>query len=230
VRRGAASCRAVLAAVQWRRRSGRGAGAITAEPSWVERPGRRDRARSDCPGGWSPVARVSGRRPGRSLPCPPRPVHRGDVHPTDRADVRCPGVRCPGVRGIQVSGRTDLWCPQRCRRAIRAALDSGVARWGGPPQPGAASRRAPCPRAAWSPARIGPDGKGGGGVGRACLARRLTVARAAAWPASRLRRRLAAGPTAGVGPGPGCQPGGGGAWDRAGAPRPPQGVLGWSPV
>jgi hypothetical protein len=99
------------------------------------------------PSGWSPVARMSGRRPGRSLPCPARPVRGGDVRPAGRADVqrphvRCPGVRCPGVRCIQVSGRTGLRCPRRRRRAVRAALDPGVARCGGPPRPGAAGRRA----------------------------------------------------------------------------------------
>jgi hypothetical protein len=204
VRRGAASCRAVLAAVQWRRRSGRGAGAITAEPSWVERPGRRDRARSDCP--------AAGRRSrgcpdaGQTGRCPVRLVRSTvgmSVQPVERTSgVQASGAsRCPGHPGVRTD-RPLVSAALPPRDPRRAGLWSGSV--GGPPQPGAASRRAPCPRAAWSPARIGPDGKGGGGVGRACLARRLTVARAAAWPASRLRRRLAAGPTAGAGPGQGA--------------------------
>ena len=98
---GAGSCPVAAA-------SGRGAGAITAEPSWVERPGRRDRARSDCPAGGRrsrgcPDAGQAGR-------CPVRLVRsrRGECPSTGRADVQRPRVRCPGVRCIQVSGRTGV--------------------------------------------------------------------------------------------------------------------------
>ena len=78
--------------------------------------------------------------------------------PTGRADVRC-----PGVRGIQVSGRTGRWCPRRCRRAVRAALDLewlGVAGRPRVGRSGSTCRRGP--RAAWSPTWIGPNGKGRG--------------------------------------------------------------------
>jgi hypothetical protein len=103
----------------------------------------------------SPVARMSGRRPGRSLPCPPRPVRRGDLRPTGRADVRCPGVRCPGVWTDRpaVSAALPPGCPRRA--------GPGVARCGGPPPVGrSGSRCRRGRRAAWSPACIGPDGKG----------------------------------------------------------------------
>jgi hypothetical protein len=122
---------------------GRGAGAVTAEPSWVaEHPRRPDPGKVGPPSGCRrsrgcPDAGQAGR-------CPVRLVQsrRGDVRPTGRADVKRPCVRCPGVRGSQVSGRTGRRCPRRCRRAVRAALDPGVARCGGPPRPGAAGRRA----------------------------------------------------------------------------------------
>jgi hypothetical protein len=216
---------------------GRGAGAATAEPSWVaERPRRRDPGAVGPPSAWSPGAGMSGRRPGRLLPCPPRPGPPWDVRPTGRADiqhprVRCPGVRCPRVRcprvrclGVRcISGvRTDrpavsAALPPRCPR--RAG--SGVARCGGPP---GWAQRVDVPRgrrAAWSPACIGPDQKGRG--------RR--------WPwLARIRvdrsqgRRLAGVPAAGppgrradTGAGQArCRPGGGGARDRAGAHRPLQ--------
>jgi hypothetical protein len=174
---------------------------------------------------------MSGRRPGRSLPCPRPQSRREDVRPTGRADVQRPGVqrpgvqrpgvRCPGVRCIQVSGRTGLRCPRRRRRAVRAALDPGVARVAGRLRIGRSGST--CPRglwAPWSPACTRPDGKGWCRVGRAWLAQGLIGAQG---------RRLAGVPAAappgrradtGAGPGPGCRPGGGGAWDRAGAHRP----------
>jgi hypothetical protein len=164
---------------------------------------------------------MSGRRPGRSLPCPRPQSRREDVRPTGRADVQRPGVRCPGVRCIQVSGQADLRCPRRCRRAVRAALDPGVVRCGGPSPDWA--QRVDVPRglwAPWSPACIRPDGKGWCRVGRGWLAqgligaqgRRLAGVSAAAPPGRRA--------DTGAGPGRGCRPGGGGAWDRAGAHRP----------
>jgi hypothetical protein len=111
-----------------------------------------------------------------------------------RADLQRPGVRCsrcpvhPGVR-------TDT-------PPVSAALPPRVSapRW---TWSGSAWRAAPagrsgstCPRglwAAWSPAGIGPHGKRWRGGCRCLLAGGSTVARAAAWPASRLRRRLGPG-------------------------------------
>jgi hypothetical protein len=226
VRRGAASCRAVLgscpvaAAV-------RDAGQVPSPRSirgWPNAPRRRTWARSGRPGG------VAGRkgcpdagRAGRCLSA--RPVRRGDVRPTGRADVQHPGVRCPGVRGIQVSGRTGSGV-----RGAAAALSAP--RWtpewlsGGPP--GRAQRVDVPPWSVGGGGRLpasGRMGRGWCGVGRGWLARGSTVARAAAWLAFRLRRRLGLGGPTRAGPGPGCRPGGGGAWDAEGAsPVPPQGV------
>jgi hypothetical protein len=226
VRRGAASCRAVLAAVQWRRRSGRGAGAFTAEPSWVERPGRRDRARSDCPAGGRrsrgcPDAGQAGR-------CPVRLVRsrRGECPSTGRADVQRPRVRCPGVRCIQVSGRTGLRCPRCCRRAVRAAPDWSAGR----PRLGAAGRRALV--VGGRRGRLPPSTRTGREGAALAVAGWHEVDRSPGPPLGRRPGCGAAWPPAdrGCWSRPGCQPGGAGAWDRAGAPRPPQGVLGWSPV
>jgi len=117
---------------------GRGAGAVTAEPSWVaERPQSRwPGARSGRPGG------VAGREDVRT---PARPVvplsassgppwgcpsNRSSGHPASTRPVS----RRPGHPGV----RTDtLWCPRRCRRPVRA-LDPGLARCGG--RPGRAQR------------------------------------------------------------------------------------------
>jgi hypothetical protein len=228
---GAASCRAVLrscpvAAV-------RAAAQVPSPQSRPERPSapkRRDPGQVGPPSGWSPVARMSGRRPGRSLPCPRSRSRRGDVCPAGRADiqrpgVRCPGVRCPGVRCIQVSARTGLRCPRRRRRPVRA-LDPGVARCGGPPRPGAAGRRARGPRAAWAPACIGPDRKGwfalavpGSHEVDRSQGRRLVGVPAAAPPWPR-------GPTRALVEGQGA-----GRWGSMGPSRcssAPQGVLGRS--
>jgi hypothetical protein len=164
--RGAASCRAVLGScpVAAAVRAAAQVPSPRSRRGWPSAPSRRDPGRGRAAQGVSPVARMSGRRPGRSLPCPPRPVRRGDVRPTGRADVqhprvRCPRVRCPGVRGIRVSGRT--------RSGVRGAVAALSARW---TRSGSVWRAAPAgrsgstcrrgPRAAWSPACIGPDGKG----------------------------------------------------------------------
>jgi hypothetical protein len=176
------------------------------------------------------VPSPSGRRSDRSLPCPRPRSRRGDVRPTGRADVQRPGVRCPGVRCIQVSGRTGLRCPRRCRRAVRAALDLewlGVAGRPRVGRSGSTCRRGPRP--AWSPAGIGPDGKGWCGVGRAGSQEGDRSPGPAAWPASRLGRGLAAGPTRALVQG-GVPAGWWGSWDGAGAHRPPQCVLGRSPA
>ena len=130
------------AAVQWRRRSERGADAVTvlggrALPSAVTQ------ARSCRPAGGCRWRGMSGRRPCRSLLCcPPRPVRREDVRPAGRADIQCPGVRCPGVRCI---GCPDGQAPVSARcRAVRTALGPRAARCGGRPPLGwaRAGRRA----------------------------------------------------------------------------------------
>jgi hypothetical protein len=161
-----------------------------------------------------------------------RAVLAWEVRPAGRADVQRPvsGVRCPvsGVQasGVQVSGRTGLRCPRQCRRAVRVALDLewlgvGAAGWA------QLGRGAPGSAGGWSPAS-GLTGSDGAAVGRARLPRGRPSPRADAWPASRLRRRLAAGPTR-AGPGPGCRPGGG-ARDAAGAHRSPRRASGRSPA
>ena len=212
---------------------GRGAGATTAEPSWVaERPRRRDPGAVGPPSAWSPGAGMSGRRSGRSLPCPPRPgppwgcpSNRSSGHPASTGPVsRRPVSTGPVSRRPVHSGvRTDrpavsAALPPRCPR--RAG--SGAARCGRPPgwaQPVDVPRGR---RAAWSPARIGPDGKGWCCVGRRWLAggstadlgRRIVGAQAAAPP-----RRLA---DKGAGPAHGCWSVGWGARERVGAHQSPQ--------
>ena len=157
-------------------RHGLPSAADAATPSELWPPSRRS------PSSWT--SRMSGRQPRRSSHCPP-PLSalRTSVQPVGRTSgVQASGGQATGA--IQVSGRTGLRCPRRCRRAVRAALDL---EWlGVVGRPGRAQRvDVPrSPRAAWSPACIGPDGKGRCDVGRAWLARGSTVARAAAWPAS----------------------------------------------
>jgi hypothetical protein len=183
------------AAVQWRRRSGprRGCRHRGAVLGGRAPPGAVTRARSGRPGGgrrWRgcPDAGQAGRCRVRLV----RSAAGMSVGPTGRADVQR-----PGVRGIQVSGRTGLWCARRCRRAIRAALDL---EWlGAAGRPGWAQRVDVPP---WStdgvvacPHRAGRQGMDAAVAG-AWLARGSSVARAAAWPASRLPRRLGpSGPT-----------------------------------
>jgi hypothetical protein len=226
VRRGASSCRAVRGSWQWRRRSGpqhrcrhRGAGlGGRAPPGAVTRgevgpPSRGSRARG-CPD-----AGQAGRCPVRA------PVPPWDVRPAGRADVQRPvsGVQASGV---QVSGRTGLRCPRHGRRAVRVALDLEWLGVGGR-RLSAVGRGAPVSAGGWSPAS-GLTGSDGAAVGRARLPRGRPSPRADAWPASRLRRRLAAGATR-AGPGPGCRPGGG-AQDAAGVHRSPGRASGRSPA
>jgi hypothetical protein len=166
---------------------GRGAGAVTAEQSWVaERPRRRNPGEVGPPSGCRrsrgcPDAGQAGR-------CPVRLVRSAvgmSVQPVERTS----SIHASGVQCIQVTGRT--------RSGVRGAAAALSARW---TRSGSVWRAAPAgrsgstcrpgPRAAWSPACIGPDGKG---MVRhwPCLARmRSTVARAAAGPASRQQRRL----------------------------------------
>jgi hypothetical protein len=208
VRRGAASCRAVLGSCQWRRRSG---------------PQRRCRRRGAVLGGRAPPGAVtpgevgppSGGRRREDVRTPaglvvalsaPRSRRGTSVQPVERtSNVQCPmsGVPVSGVQAsaVQVSGRTGLRCPRHCRRAVRVALDlewlgmgaAGWAQWVEVP---------PVSVGGWSPAS-GLTGSDGAAVGRARRPRGRPSPRADAWPASRLRRRLAAGPTR-AGPGPGA--------------------------
>jgi hypothetical protein len=188
------------------------------------------------PSGWSPVARMSGRRPRRSSPCPrPLSAVRMSVQSVTRTSgvhasgVHASGVHASGVHAsgaIQVSGRTGLRCPRLCSRVIRTALDPGMARCGGPSPLGAmGSRCRRGPRAAWSPARMGPDGKGWCWVGRGWLARgspadlgrRIARRPQAAAPPGRLADK-------GAGPAPGCRSVGWGAREHPGAHQSPAGA------
>ena len=121
-------------------------------------------ARSGPPSGWSPARGCPRRRPGRSLPCPPPLVRRGDVRPAGRADVQCPGRPMSGVQASGHPGvRTDkLRCLRRCRHVVRAAPDPGVARCGGPPPVGPTGRRAPWSAGGVVACRLRPDEKGDG--------------------------------------------------------------------
>ena len=149
---------------------------------------------------------MSGHRPRRSSPCP-RPVSA--VRTSVQSVKRTPGVHTSGVHAtgaIQVSGRTALRCPRLYSCAVRTALDPGMARCGGPSPLGAMGstcRRGP--RAAWSSARMGPEGTDGAGlaVGGSPEGRRQTLGRRIARPqAAAPPRRLA---DKGVGPAPGCR-------------------------
>jgi hypothetical protein len=156
VRRGAASCRAVLsscsvaAAVRVAL-----AGVVTAEPSWVaERRRRCNPSEAWSPNERSPWpwrSRLSGRRPCRWSP-----------RPGPLSTVRCPvsGVRCPGVRCGRGVRPTRVRCPRPVHCAVRTAVGPGVRRCGGQPLAHRLGRVAVGPWAAWSSARVGPGGKG----------------------------------------------------------------------
>jgi len=161
----------------------------------------------------------------------PSTVNKSDVCPTGRADLQHPGVRglqsrCPG---LQVSGRTGS--------GVRgAAVALSAPRWtpGGSVtgRPGRA-QGSTCRRgrwAAWSPAGIGPDGKGmvrrwpwlAGTRSTAAQGRRLAGVPAAAPPWPR-RADMGAGARAGV-------PAGAGSPGQGSCSPAPQGVLGRSPA
>jgi Transposase IS116/IS110/IS902 family len=175
-------------------------------PGWPSAPSRRDPGEVGPPSGY----RRSRGCPdaGRAGRCPVRLVRSAVGCPSNRSSGH-PSVQASGVQCIQVSGRTGSGVRGAAAAGVRA-LDPGVARCGGPP-PGWAQRVDVPP---WS---VGGVVACRHRAGRQGMARRLpvparrrsTVARAAAWPASRLRRRLGpSGPTMGAGPGPGCRPGG----------------------
>jgi hypothetical protein len=213
---------------------GRGAGVVTAEPSWLaERPRRRDPARSGRPAG------VAGRedvrtsaRPGR---CPVRLVRSAvgvSVQPVERtSSIRASGVQASGVQasGVQASGVSR--CPDGQASGVRGAAAALDLEWLGV-----------AGRPGWAQRVDVPPWSVGGVV--ACLHRAGREGMVRRWPwLARTRvdvaqgHRLAGVPAAvppwpqradtGAGPGPGC---GGGAWEGAGAHRPPQGVLGRSPA
>jgi hypothetical protein len=108
---------------------GRGAGVVTAAVMGGQAPPRRcDPGEVWPPSGWSPVrvlcppcGRPSNRSRGR--PVSTRPV---SMLPVSRRPVPS---RCPDGTG--------LWCPRLCSRAVRTALDPGMARCGGPSPLGA---------------------------------------------------------------------------------------------
>jgi hypothetical protein len=165
------------AAVQWRRRSG---------------PRRRRCHRGAVPGGRAaPDAATRARfgRPagGRRSPGCPDAGHAG----RGRVRVRCPPCARPSNRSSRrpvstrpvstrpVSTRpVPSSCPDGQASGVRGSVAAlSVPRWtlewlGGAGRPvGAAGSTCRGPRAAWSPARTRPDGKGWGCVGRAWLAR-----------------------------------------------------------
>jgi hypothetical protein len=185
VRRGAASYRAVLGSCHG---GGQDAstGAVTAEPSWVaERPGAVtwvSRAAQRVVAG----ARMSGRRPGRSLPCPRpgpavgRPSSRSSGHPTSRCLVS--GVRCP-VSRRPLPRRPVSRCPDGQASAVRGTAAARSASrwtwsgwvWGAAPL-GPVGRGGPrCPRAGGRLPASGVTGSDGAAVGRARAAPRSTV-------------------------------------------------------
>jgi hypothetical protein len=156
--------------------------AVRGSWQWRRRSGPQHRCRHRG-------AVLSGRAPPGAVG---RPPSRSSGRPTS-------SVRCSGVRTDRPALSAAL-PPRGPRRA-----GPGVAGWGGPPA-GRSRSRCPGVRGRWSPAS-GLTGSDGAAVGRARLPRGRPSPRADAWPASRLRRRLAAGPTR-AGPGPGCRPGG----------------------
>jgi hypothetical protein len=152
---------------------GRGAGAVTAEPSWVaERPGRRDPDGVGPPGGWSPgredVRTLA--RPVVALSASSGPAVRTSVQPVERtssvhaSSVHASGVQPSGVQpsGVQVSGCPDGQASGSAalppRSAPRRTWSGSV--WRAAPVGRRGSTCPRGPRAAWSPDDIGPDGEG----------------------------------------------------------------------
>jgi hypothetical protein len=158
VRRGAASFQSVpgsCPAVGSRPRSRcRHRGAVLGGRGF---PGAVTRARSGRPAGGRRSRGMSGRRPAGHCPVRvPGPAVEMSVRPTGRADVQRPRIQRP------VSSRPVSRCPdgQACGvHGAGAALSPagpGVAPPFGWVQPVDVPRG---PRAAWSPAGIGPDGQ-----------------------------------------------------------------------
>jgi hypothetical protein len=203
-------------------------------PGWPSTPSAVTRVRSGRPAGVA-GARMSGRRPGWSLPCPRpgpavgRPSSPSSGRPT--SSVRCPVSRCP-VSGRPVSGRPVFRlpvfrCPDGQACAVRgnaAARSASRWTWSGwvwGPAGWAQWVEVPrCPRRVV--ACIGPDGKRWCGGWPCPAATRSTVAPGptlgrrpgcgAAWPPG--RHGLVQGQAAGRVGEPGTQC----------SPVPPQGV------
>jgi hypothetical protein len=199
---------------------GRGAGVVTTEPSWVAK-----RPQTLRPGRGLAAQRVVAGREDVRTPATPvvalsaSSVRRADVRPIGQADVRCPRVRCPrerchpGVRtdGPPVSAALQPCCPHRAgpwNGSVRRAVPVGRNGFDVPPW-----------SAGWSPARIGPDGKGWCCVGRGWLAR----VDGRPGPPHRTRTGCGAVAGKGAGPAPGCRSVGWGARERAGAHSIPPG-------
>lgn len=219
MRRGAASCREELGS--WP--------VVTAVRTGVPSPSPRSRhgwpsaSRRRDPSEVGPSAGVAG---GEDVRTPARPVVA--LSASSGPPWGCPSGRSSGRPGVRVSVRTDtLRCPRRCRRPCprRAGSWSGSV-WRAAPAERSGST---CPWAAggWSPACIGPDGKG---MARRwpCLARmRFDRSQGRLWPAFRLRCRLAAGPTRALVQGQGAgRVAGSMGWSRCSPAR--QGVFGRS--
>jgi hypothetical protein len=138
-----------------------------------------------------------------------------------------PVERTSSVQASGVQASAASRCPDGQALVSAALSPLSVPPWtwsgsgGGPPRPGAAGRRAAavCGRRGRLPAsgRTGRDG--------------AALAVAGSHEVDRSQGRCVAGVPAaalpwpqradtGAGPGPGCRPGGGGAWDGAGAHRP----------
>jgi hypothetical protein len=179
----------------------------------------------------SPVARMSGRRPGRSLPV--RLVRSAvgmSVRPVERtSSVHASGVRCPGVRASR--------CPAG-HALVSAALPPPCPR-AGPRSGSVAGRPGRAQRVDVPPWSVGGVGACPHRAAREAMARRLPVpARRRVDPSQ--GRRLAGVPAAappwprradtGAGPGSGIRPGGGEPGTEQVLTGPSQGVLGRSPA
>jgi hypothetical protein len=231
VRRGAASCRAVLGScpVAEAVRAPAQVPSPRSRPGWTSAPRRCDPGEVGPPSGWSPArgcpdAGQAGRCP---VPAPGpavgRPSSRSSGRPTSRRPVsRRPVSRRPDGQASAVRGNA----------AARSASRWTWSGWGvGPPGWAQWVEVPPVSAGGWSPACIGPDGKRWCGGWPCPAATRSTVAQGRRWPTSRLRRRLAAGPTRALVQGAGRVAGEHGMQRYSPAP---QGVLGrssaWCPT
>jgi hypothetical protein len=182
-------------------------------PGWPSAPGAVTRARSGRPAGVA--GREDVRTPARPILAlsassgPPWgcPSNRPSGHLVSRCPAsgasRCPDGQACGVRGAAAALSAPRW----------TWSGSG---WRAAPvgRSGSTCRRGP--RAAWSPAWIGPDGRRWCGGGRGWLARGLT---------------MAPGPPLGRCPGGGAAlapAGRQGCWSRARVPTGWRGSPGWS--
>jgi hypothetical protein len=220
VRRGAASCRVVLGScpVAAAVRAAAQVPSTRSRPGWSSAAGRPNPGEGRSAQRVSPVARMSGHRPARRRPVRLVRSGRGDVRPTGRADVHASGVQASGASRSPDGQASGV-------RGAAAALSGPrwTAEWlGVVGRPGWAPR-VDVPVVCGRRGRLPASGRAGGMVRRWPRLARTRVDRGQG-------RRLAGVPAAappwprradtGAGPGLGCRPGGGGAWDRAGAHRP----------